>query len=245
MATTCSAFSPRTASPRSSGHRRRHPHCPGPAAPSRRQAARRRGRALDEPGDAKRGARGPIRARYGPRSREVHEPQRCRQRRGRRFHASLAHRGRAAPLARPTPMPSAATLPRVKLGGPVRPREAIPGATVQTQEPREDRDPVPALQHLVPVGDDVCTVRGWDMLDQCHASEPTPAERQGHRRVLTSQRVIADKPAPCNGRRPFVIWDVALRPTGSLIPPATLIRPLRTRSRLHETVADRVIARAD
>ena len=35
--------------------------------------------------------------------------------------------------------------------------------------------PCPRCKTLVPVGDDVCTVCGWDMLDQYKPPEPAPA----------------------------------------------------------------------
>jgi hypothetical protein len=34
--------------------------------------------------------------------------------------------------------------------------------------------PCPRCKVLVPVGDDVCVVCGWDMLDQYRAPEPVP-----------------------------------------------------------------------
>ena len=34
--------------------------------------------------------------------------------------------------------------------------------------------PCPRCHVLVPVGDDVCTVCGWDMLDQYRAPQPAP-----------------------------------------------------------------------
>ena len=38
--------------------------------------------------------------------------------------------------------------------------------------------PCPRCNIMVPVGDDVCTVCGWDMLDQYHAPEPAPDEKE-------------------------------------------------------------------
>ena len=35
--------------------------------------------------------------------------------------------------------------------------------------------PCPRCKEMVPVGDDVCTVCGWDMLDQYKPPEPAPA----------------------------------------------------------------------
>jgi len=35
--------------------------------------------------------------------------------------------------------------------------------------------PCPRCKALVPVGDDVCNVCGWDMLDQYKPPEPEPA----------------------------------------------------------------------
>jgi hypothetical protein len=35
--------------------------------------------------------------------------------------------------------------------------------------------PCPRCKTLVPVGDDVCNVCGWDMLDQYKPPEPAPA----------------------------------------------------------------------
>lgn len=35
--------------------------------------------------------------------------------------------------------------------------------------------PCPRCKTLVPVGDDVCNVCGWDMLDQYKPPEPVPA----------------------------------------------------------------------
>jgi hypothetical protein len=40
--------------------------------------------------------------------------------------------------------------------------------------------PCPRCKVMVPVGDDVCTVCGWDMLDQYHAPEPVPDEHERH-----------------------------------------------------------------
>jgi hypothetical protein len=35
--------------------------------------------------------------------------------------------------------------------------------------------PCPRCKTLVPIGDDVCTVCGWDMLDQHKPPQPEPA----------------------------------------------------------------------
>jgi hypothetical protein len=40
--------------------------------------------------------------------------------------------------------------------------------------------PCPRCKVMVPVGDDVCTVCGWDMLDQYHAPEPASPGQEGH-----------------------------------------------------------------
>ena len=40
--------------------------------------------------------------------------------------------------------------------------------------------PCPRCHVMVPVGDDVCTVCGWDMLDQYKAPEPVSPEREGY-----------------------------------------------------------------
>ena len=40
--------------------------------------------------------------------------------------------------------------------------------------------PCPRCHVMVPVGDDVCTVCGWDMLDQYQPPEPEPGEQKGH-----------------------------------------------------------------
>ena len=36
--------------------------------------------------------------------------------------------------------------------------------------------PCPRCKTLVPIGDDVCTVCGWDMLDGYGPAEPMPAQ---------------------------------------------------------------------
>ena len=38
--------------------------------------------------------------------------------------------------------------------------------------------PCPRCNVLVPVGDDVCTVCGWDMLDQYRPPAPAPADQE-------------------------------------------------------------------
>ena len=38
--------------------------------------------------------------------------------------------------------------------------------------------PCPRCKTLVPVGDDVCNVCGWDMLDQYKPPEPAPAGQE-------------------------------------------------------------------
>ena len=40
----------------------------------------------------------------------------------------------------------------------------------------ESEIPCPRCKTNVPVGDDVCTVCGWDMLDQYKPPAPVPAE---------------------------------------------------------------------
>ena len=58
------------------------------------------------------------------------------------------------------------------------PWEAMPVRLFKRRSQEATEVPCPRCRVLVPVGDDVCTVCGWDMLDQYHA--PVPAGPASH-----------------------------------------------------------------
>jgi hypothetical protein len=55
-------------------------------------------------------------------------------------------------------------------------REAMPVRLFSRKRDEQQEIPCPRCKVMVPVGDDVCNVCGWDMLDQYRPPAPAPQE---------------------------------------------------------------------